>query len=387
VRGKFTALPLDGCDGPTATRRFHQIVPSFHLPQHTLHISVMHNPLHELSLPERMRNLELMSAPDVAPEHEQTQPLTQDDGAPPLCIPDLEPKITMAQTVDDLNHPSDAIEGQRSPSSPGSMTLEGLPAELRLQILMDLSDVADLQAVVLASPVFHRQYLLDRQKVLGQVLETTMAGAFVEAYAVHISTRLPEPGYFEQKEAVIERFLEEYRVLRSDPGAVTRQCALEDLLGMATYYREVIQPLVEYYSALFLSRLGTTGSPSQESNLSGTERVRFLRSFYRFQLYTTLFCSTTTLYSLTQHFSDMYILTTFFDMYKPWEAEEIACVSLWVMARYRQAFEAVRWHVYREHPGHGQWESCYAPPGVYPNGVVVGVSSLSTAVRFEHSDR
>jgi hypothetical protein len=298
----------------------------------------------------------------------------------------MEPKITTTRTVVDSNHPSDAIEGQRSPSSPGSITLEDLPAELRLQILLDLSDVADLQAVVLASPVFHRQYLLDRQKVLGQVLETTMAGAFVEAYAVHISARLPKPGYFEQKEAVIERFLDEYRVLRSDPGAVIRQCALEDLLGMATYYWKVIQPLVEYYYTLFLSRLDTTGSASQERNLSRTERVRFLRAFYRFQLYTTLFCSTTTLYSLTQQFSDMYILTTFFDMYKPWETEEIACVSLWVKARYRQAFEALRWHVYREHPGHGHWESPYPPPGVYPNGVVAGVSSLSTAVRFEHSD-
>ncbi|KAK4149372.1 hypothetical protein C8A00DRAFT_18923 [Chaetomidium leptoderma] len=266
------------------------------------------------------------------------------------------------------------------------MTLEDLPAELRLQILLSFSDVADLQAVVHASPVFHRQYLLDRQNVFGRVLETTMAGTFVEAYAVHTSTRLAKLDG-ELSEEAIEQFLDKYRVLRSDPGAALRQCALDDLLGMAAYYRDVIQPLVEYYSALFLSKLDSTGSSPRARILSRTERVRFLRAFYRFQLYTNLFCSSGTLYALTQHFHDMYILTTLFDIYKPWEAEEIACVSIWVKARYQQAFEAIRWHVYRESPGHDHWEWRDAPPGVYPREGVAGVSPLSIAIADHQTDQ
>ncbi|KAK4034326.1 hypothetical protein C8A01DRAFT_39201 [Parachaetomium inaequale] len=242
--------------------------------------------------------------------------------------------------------------------------MEALPPELRLQILLSISDVADLKAVVHASPVFHQQYLLDRQKVLGRVLEGTLGGAFVEAYAVQASTCLDKPGG-ELLRPTVEQFLGEYRGFRLDPGAVLRQCTIEDLAGMAAFHQDAIQTLLEYCPAVFLSKFDTTtGTPLQVGDLSTTERTRFLRSLYRFQLFCILF-STKRPYYPPEGFSEEDVLTIFFGIFNPWEAEEVACISRIIETKYQRVFEAIKGDLDRDNPRFSDWDWPTTPPGSF----------------------
>jgi hypothetical protein len=262
-----------------------------------------------------------------------------------------------AQTVN-TNHDSEPL--LNAPPT----TLEALPAELRLQILLNLSDAADLKAVVLASPIFHQQYLLDRQKLLGRVLKTALGDAFVEAYAVQASTCLGKPGG-ELLRPTVEQFLGEYRDFRLDPGAVFQQCTTEDLAGMAAFYQGVIQPLLEYCPAFLLSKFETTtGTQLKVGDLSATERTRFLRSLYRFQLFCILF-STKRPHYPPEGFSDEDVLTIFFGIFNPWESEEVACISSIIKTKYRQVFEAIKGDLDRDNPRFSDWNWPTTPPGPF----------------------
>jgi hypothetical protein len=233
---------------------------------------------------------------------------------------------------------------------PSMSPLEALPAELRLQILFNLSNVADLKAVVHASPVFHQQYLLDRQRLFGRALETALGDAFVDAYAVQTSTYLDRLDG-ELPRATVVQFLSEYRDFRLDSGAVLRKCTIEDLASMAAFYQGVIRPLLEYCPAFLLSKFETTtGTQLRVGELSTTERTRFLRSFYRFQLLCNLFNSKRPISSF-EGFSHYDILLEFLVIFNPWEADEVACIARLIKSKYQQALEAVKWDLPRDNPG------------------------------------
>lgn len=174
-------------------------------------------------------------------------------------------------------------DGMLSPST-SSATLDTLPAELRSQILSYISELEDLKALVHASPVFHQQYLLNREVLLGRLLETTLGNVLVDAYAVQISASLYEPGRKLPKR-IVRQFIETYVEFCSTPDTILDQCSTEDLASMAWFYSSVARPLSLDCPALFCQNLD---APLEAGSLSKTERIRFLRALYRFQLYCNL---------------------------------------------------------------------------------------------------
>jgi len=250
----------------------------------------------------------------------------------------------------------DTADKAQSPEAPSLTppTLETLPAELRLRILLSISDVADLRAVVRASPVLHQQYLLGRKKLLGHTLKKTLGSVFADAQALQAATSLADFGEDVPSESirgVLKRHLDEYVAHRFEPD-ILAQCGVEDLVGIASFYLSVIQPLLVEVPALFLHRLDAS---LEVGHLSNTERIRLLRGLYRFQLFYDVFKCETTRGPRDPHFSSAEKLGMFFTIFEPYEVEEIHCVYLAMRAKYLRILEIVNPRVRRA--------ASVAPPG------------------------
>jgi hypothetical protein len=237
---------------------------------------------------------------------------------------------------DILNQIGDTRTG--SESTPA--TLEGLPAELRYQILYDMPDVAALKALVLASPVFHEQYLLERHKVLLQALERTLGSVSVDARAVMLFSSLRQTGR-ELPEKVAKLCLNSCYAHSFKHCSIPElwRCSSEQLTDIARFYLEAIHPLMQYCPTAFLANRGPS-TPSEVGALSNAERTRFLRSLYRFQLFCELFGQQGSINDVAENISGEGVLVMFFGIFNPWEAEEVACIVRLITAKYDQTFDA-----------------------------------------------
>jgi hypothetical protein len=228
----------------------------------------------------------------------------------------------------------------RSESTPklsSRPTLETLPPELRCRILSALATLDDLKSAVRASPVLYQQYRADRKSILGSVLRHTLGDqVFVDAYAVQTSAPLVRPPYLAAHLAV-QLCMTEYQTNRKNPSLVSRECVVGDLVGMAAFYTFTVKPLMEGGIPRLL--LCNLKREAQLGFLSATERTRILRAMYRFQLWCNLYgtgeLATTRIWGVDPF--DM--LLYFFEVFEPWEAEEISCIHKIFMGIYHWVFK------------------------------------------------
>ena len=240
-------------------------------------------------------------------------------------------------------------------------TIEALPAELRLQILLCLSGLEDLKAIVRASPVFHQQYLMDRRRVLARASTATLGSVFVDAYATEASVSLYKPGYMLPRQ-VVEQFLDEYWQHLSRPDVALQTCTVEDLAGIAGFYLGVVGPLLRRLPAIMLGNLDPSLTVGR---LSETERVRLLRGLYRFQLFCNLFCAGEPKRHLEFVLHDDDVVARFLGLFKPWEVDEIGCIATTVKDEYEKFLQAVQWDLHRSHPRFSFWDWPNTPPGAF----------------------
>lgn len=244
-------------------------------------------------------------------------------------------------------------------------TVESLPAELRSRILSHLTnDLGGLSALVLASPVFYQQYLLERPALLRAGLKTALGNVVADAYAVRASARLykplapDSPAHVDVDAETIKLFIDKHvTVLRlATPDQILQEyCTENDLMRMAAFYYSLARPLSLKLAIRFLSRL----NPSLEAQgkLSTTESTRLLRALYRWQLYCNLFGPGPEMMrrrkvAQLEHGTHLDIL---FCLFKPWEIEEVYCI--WVLLRdtYRGVADSVTWDLNRDHPRFRDW--------------------------------
>ena len=222
-------------------------------------------------------------------------------------------------------------------------TLETLPGELRIQILSYL-DMNDLRAAVHASPVLHRYYVLDRRRLLRHALRSTLGSTLVDAYAVREATCFAERHKELQQQHRVDRDIEsilgKYVDHRADVDGVLEQCNVEALIDMASFYLAVVQPLLLQCSAMILQNLK---HPPELGILTKTERIRFLRALYRFQVFQKLFGQRG---RLDSRFTQVEMLAEFFGIFQPWEIDEVNCIDRLVRAKYNGAFKGIGRIVY-----------------------------------------
>lgn len=213
---------------------------------------------------------------------------------------------------------------------------ENFPAEIR-RYLLSMLEYEGLKALVHASPVYHQQYLLDRQRLLCECLASILGGDTTDAYAVYRSGLVEFSTSRTEEE--IAQFLEAYQGRRSTSSrrSFLKTLTLDETISMVTFHCTIIKPLIQHYTCWALENLAKeTEEVRYNRSLSRTEETRLTRALYRFQLYCNLFgvghCKSPT---RRLEFRDDDIVRLYLDVFEPWEVEEMACIFVFVTVQRR----------------------------------------------------
>ena len=259
-------------------------------------------------------------------------------------------------TVAALNTTPKAVQIPRTDGPPHSRRLETLPPEIRRYLLSTL-DLSGLRGTVGASRVFHQQYRHDRTHILRESLETTLGTAYADAYAVFVSGPLRR----ETNEDALH-------VLR------TRQVPLDQLEQstleqMSAFYFRYARPMLDAFSMHVLHNLdlvvaGSDGdannSAQQKSGLSATERLRFLRAVYHFELLSRIANPLDPhLWQENMPQVQRQQVEELLGTIQPWEAERLHTLYQFAEKKYESVFEEIKWDL---HPDNPRFEDQERPP-------------------------
>jgi hypothetical protein len=183
--------------------------------------------------------------------------------------------------------------------------------------------------------------------------------------------------------------MEEYDELRcSAPGTVfARWGSIDDLAAIASFYLTVALPLVLECAPRFIANLDPE-TPPRLGALGTTERTRLLRALYRFQIFQNLYGSP----EPDDRFRVAEVMTTFFDLFRPWEIEEVNCINHLVRDKYDAVFDDIKWDVNKQHPRFGERTTPMTPKGAFDldtermcfSSSPVHVHTTSTNTRFSN---
>lgn len=286
----------------------------------------------------------------------------------------IKPKSAATTPVSPLQN---TAQSETSAPEHNTPLLETFPAEIRRHLLSNL-DYEGLKALVHASPVYHQQYLLDRQNLLCACLEATLGSSTtIDACAVYHSS-LINSSETRTKETITQ-FLESYRDKLSysfSPYSLLKALTLDEVISIVTFHISIIRPLTQYYTSWTMDNLAkeTTDLHShvylkdyEPLSLSKIENTRLVRALYRFQLYCNLFGFSQYWYGRQRlwMFSKVDILKIFICIYEPWEVEEIACIYAFVREKFSQAFDNIYRDVHQDNPRFEEYDRQPTPRGAF----------------------
>lgn len=279
------------------------------------------------------------------------------DHRPAATRPQATPATQRAiDTAVALDATPEAVQTSRNDEPPRSRRLETLPPEIRRYLLSTL-DLCDLRGIVGASRVFHQQYRHDRTYILRKSLETTLGIACADAYAAFVSGPLRR----ETNEDALH-------VLR------TRQVPLDQLEQstleqMAAFYFRYVRPTLDAFSMHVLHNLdlvvaGPDGDPNysvqRRSDLSATERLRFLRTIYHFELLGRIANPLNPdLWKENAPQVQRKQVEELLGTIQPWEVERLHTLYQFAEKKYESVFEQIKWDV---HPDNPRFEDQERPP-------------------------
>ncbi|KAI8725092.1 hypothetical protein NCS52_00079400 [Fusarium sp. LHS14.1] len=230
-------------------------------------------------------------------------------------------------------------------STPTSDALvENLPPEVRHELLTTL-DLSSLRSMVHASPVFYRQYVLERRSNLSLCLERTLGRTALDAYWVYQTARSSKFPSITNDET-ISNFRQAYMHQQASCSySILRKSITENLaVGIAAFYYSTVDPIMQLYIPHALEALAeeTTGIVDQEP-LSQVEQARMIRGLYRFQLCCNLFTMANFPESstLSRNGRPMRILTDYISLLEPWEIEEMVCIYSFAKEQLQHISEAI----------------------------------------------
>lgn len=246
--------------------------------------------------------------------------------------------------------------------SPISGPLEALPPEVRRHLLT-MMEFNGLRALVHASPLYHEQYLLDRQWLLVQCVDKLLGSVNIEASLVCQSSTA---GFAQTRtRETITPLLETYRHRQDLPSFsfIEESLPLDDIIWILLFHKSIVVPLANRYSAWALKNLAKKTMINETNSsrlcasgfLSQSEETRIIRALYRLQLWCNLFGigpheEINEPFYFYSEYSSIDLLTIHASHFEPWEIEEMHCVYLFSETIYRQIFDQIRWDVDERNP-------------------------------------
>ncbi|KAK2607005.1 hypothetical protein N8I77_005718 [Diaporthe amygdali] len=240
-------------------------------------------------------------------------------------------------------------------------TFETLPPELRSQILLNVRDLRTLKSLVRASPTYHEHYRLDRDSFLQNCLGSELDGFYVDALATFHS-RVRQLGQ-QRSDEIIKAFLNSYRCWISGPGTIANVPLINssDIQWLCAFHLTVALPLADSFCQWALFNLKRAAVSSAEgpvheepqlamelSTPTKSERTRVLRALYRCETYAHLFGRNDG--NRIGMFRHSEITEIFFNIFEPWEAEEVGCIDYFIRSKYTDIFNEVKADLHPDSP-------------------------------------
>ena len=243
-------------------------------------------------------------------------------------------------------------------------TLEGLPIELRIHILFQVQDLSSLRTLVFASPVYYQAYQLVRPELLQVLLEASYDGLVDRAdavaavrsrglYAIEISNRERIIALLDERrrsDEIRQLSISPAKILPDQPADVDETIQLLRLHRMASFLLEDYSRTAKRPEFIESAKWNDQILPLK---LSTTEKRRFLRAFYRLQIYGNIFGPIEIPLnaeppekendwshqrgwdpSPPDTFSEEEVWRLFFATMAPWELEELCCFWLHCYTRW-----------------------------------------------------
>lgn len=228
---------------------------------------------------------------------------------------------------------------------PQSASLEGLAVELRFEILERIPDLPSLDAIVHASPSFHRAYVARRQSILAEVVSRDVGpDVLFEAHAVAIALTTDDKDGSE-----IREFLKDYRSMRRETASVSIRGFSLDQLTLLAQIQYAVQFATKHFCQATLARHPLSNERKEDiTPLSTTETRRISRALYRFELFCRLFSQPS--FKVKRSLDCMDMCHLFLRQFPRWEIEEIACIRDYLMGRYGLFFAKHEHELMRHRP-------------------------------------
>ncbi|OQE20172.1 hypothetical protein PENFLA_c017G06546 [Penicillium flavigenum] len=231
-------------------------------------------------------------------------------------------------------------------------TLEGLPTELLILILLEIPDLASLKSIVLSSPIFHQAYLTVRQEALCGIVKSQWGVLLADAITATRSRGLLFSSHKHEAIALLDtsRRKEEIKDLALGSSIpIDEPNSLEEILHLL-YLHKVFRFFLGDY-AKNLPRPPWMENDEWETSiipieLSQTEKHRILRALCRLQTYKNIFG-----YPESQDGDgwkqndwkgkeksstspDKEAYRVFFGPMPPWEFHEMGCVWIYFTTKF-----------------------------------------------------
>ncbi|KAI8716953.1 hypothetical protein NCS52_00990100 [Fusarium sp. LHS14.1] len=243
-----------------------------------------------------------------------------------------------------------------APKCQFSSRLETLPAELRLRLLLSMSDLQTLRSLVHASPTLHAQYRHGRDRILRAFISRELDGFLIDAYATQMS-RPQELGSPRTNEKIAE-FTDTYGNWLSAPESSPDLNSIEPerLRSMVAFYLSIAQSLAHQYCEWALGKFipvildfvaQTNPRPTAEAlgindlTPQRSELIRVLRAIYRYETYYNLFGCNEGKREGAPFTGDW---TNHLLLYRlePWEAEAVACIHTFISDKYQEILDRLK---------------------------------------------
>lgn len=214
-----------------------------------------------------------------------------------------------------------------------SASLEGLAFEIQYEILQRLPDLPSLDALVHASPSYHRAYVAGRQSILAKVLSRDIGPDVL--FEAHAKVKALMTNKKDGSE--IRRYLQDYRSTRREPASVSIERVPLPHIAVLSQIQRAVRFAMKDFCQATLSRHPLNGEKEERiMPLSTNEGRRIGRAFYRFEIFCSMLGQPG--FKVKRILNCMDMCHLFLNHFPPWEVEEIACVRDYIIGRYAQFF-------------------------------------------------
>ncbi|EPE32082.1 hypothetical protein GLAREA_12164 [Glarea lozoyensis ATCC 20868] len=210
-------------------------------------------------------------------------------------------------------------------------TIETLPFELIVAILQKLDNIHSLLSSILTCHNFHNVYQ-EYPSVRTAVFRRQLTPALLPySLAVYETSRLPPLDREDSIRDLVNTLHETPHNLTAQPETLP----LSTLLRLGRTHEAITRLVAEFASTASALLSQDEQGDCSDLTLSENESLRFFRSFYRVEIYFTIFPGEKELLDFDP--SESSDVGFFFSKYTVWEIEEVACVHDFLEERISQS--------------------------------------------------